>query len=75
MSHKVWIDPADRACIDTSDLEQGGHLWVACSSFLVEDITHPPGLLFCHHDGHAWFDAQVEGVSLEHQLHVRILWI
>ena len=62
MSHKVCIDPADRACVDTSDLEQGGHLWVACSSFHEKDITHPPGLLFCHDNAHAWFDAQEEGV-------------
>ena len=62
MRHKVCIDPTDRACIDASDLEQGGHLWVACSSFHEKDITHPPGLLFCHDNGHAWFDAQEEGV-------------
>ncbi len=58
VSHQVCIDPADRACINASDLEQRWHLWVACSSVLVEDIAHPPGLLFCHHHGHAWFDPQ-----------------
>ena len=64
MRHKVCIDPADRACIDTSDLEQGRPLWVAFSSFLVADIIHPPGLLFCYDNGHAWFDTQEEGFSL-----------
>lgn len=64
MSHKVCVDPADRACIDTSDLEQGGHLWVACSSLHEKDITHPPGILFCQDNIHAWFDAQEEGGAL-----------
>ena len=57
VSHKVCIDPADRACIGASYLDQGWHFWILCTFLLIDDITHLPGLLFCHYDDHPWFDA------------------